>query len=102
VVGSTALTVQLGPERFKRALDQAFLELRKFIEGENGIVANIIGDAIFALFGVPTAHSDDSQRALRAAQACMRWTLGRGGAPVPLAGGSGGETGDVIGAPAAG
>ncbi|GGF40784.1 adenylate cyclase [Aliidongia dinghuensis] len=96
VVGSTALTVQLGPERFKRALDQAFLELRTIIDGEQGTVANTIGDAIFALFGTPAAHSDDPQRALRAAQACIRWAEMRGGAPVPLAVRIGLETGEVI------
>ena len=96
VVGSTALTVQLGPERFKRALDHAFLNLRKIIEGEGGTVANVIGDAIFALFGLPTAHPDDAQRALRTAHACMRWAEARGGASVPLAVRIGVETGEVL------
>jgi class 3 adenylate cyclase len=96
VVGSTALTVQLGPERFKRALDQAVRELTTIIEGENGTVANVIGDAIFALFGTPKAHPDDPQRALRAAQACIRWAEWRGAAPVPLAVRIGVETGEVI------
>jgi class 3 adenylate cyclase len=96
LVGSTALTVQLGPERFKRALDQAFYELRTIIEAENGTVANVIGDAIFALFGVPASHRDDPQRALRAAQACVRLTEGRSGAPIPLAVRIGVETGEVI------
>ena len=36
IVGSTALIVQLGSERFKRALDQAFLTLRAVIEAEGG------------------------------------------------------------------
>jgi class 3 adenylate cyclase len=84
------------PYRLKRALDQAFLELRTFIEGENGTVANVVGDAIFALFGVPTAHADDPHRALRAAQACIRWAEGRGEAPVPLAVRIGVETGEVV------
>src|SRR5215470_8512952 len=96
VVGSTALTVQLGPERFKRALDQALFELRAIIEGENGTVANVIGDAIFALFGAPTAHPDDPQRALRAAQACIRWADERGGPTIRLAVRIGVETGEVI------
>ena len=77
VVGSTALIVQLGSERFKRALDQAFPALRAVIEAEGGSVGTSIGDAIFALFGVPAAHPDDPQRALRAAQACIRWSEAR-------------------------
>jgi len=96
VVGSTALIVQLGSERFKRALDQAFLALRAVIEAEGGSVGTSIGDAIFALFGVPAAHPDDPQRALRAAQACIRWSEARDSASVPLAVRIGVETGEAI------
>ena len=96
VVGSTALIVQLGPERFKRALDQAFRGLRENIEGEGGSVGTFIGDAIFALFGVPVARPDDPQRALRAAQACIRWSEARERMSVPLAVRIGVETGEAI------
>jgi class 3 adenylate cyclase len=73
LVGSTALTVTLGAERLKRRLDQAFAELSAIITAESGIVEKYIGDAIHALFGVPLAHPDDPQRALRAAHACVQW-----------------------------
>lgn len=96
VVGSTALIVQLGSERFKRALDQGFLALRTLIEAEGGSVGTSIGDAIFALFGVPAAHPDDPQRALRAAQACIRWSEASGTTSVPLAVRIGVETGEAI------
>src|SRR5262252_10232449 len=96
IVGSTALMVQLGPERLKRALDQAFGQLRTVIEAEGGTVANVIGDAIFAIFGIPLSQPDDPQRAMRAAQACIRWAERRRGAPVPLAVRIGVETGEVI------
>src|SRR5919108_2037667 len=76
VVGSTALTVKLGPERLKRALDRAFAELAPIVEGEGGTVEKYVGDAIHALFGAPIAHADDPQRALRAARGCVRWTEG--------------------------
>jgi class 3 adenylate cyclase/tetratricopeptide (TPR) repeat protein len=74
IVGSTALTVALGPERLKRALDRAFGELAGIIAAEGGTVEKYVGDAIHALFGAPIAHADDPQRALRAAQGCVRWT----------------------------
>jgi class 3 adenylate cyclase/tetratricopeptide (TPR) repeat protein len=74
VVGSTALTVALGPERFKRDLDRAFGELAALIAAEGGTVEKYVGDAIHALFGAPIAHADDPQRALRAARSCVRWT----------------------------
>ena len=96
VVGSTALIVQLGPERFKRALDQAFRGLREVIEAEGGSVGTFIGDAIFALFGVPVARPDDPERALRAAQACIRWSEARERMSVPLAVRIGVETGEAI------
>jgi class 3 adenylate cyclase len=62
VVGSTALTRELGPERVKRALDRAFGELAALIAAEGGTVEKYIGDAIHALFGVPATHPDDLQR----------------------------------------
>ena len=71
VVGSTTLTLELGPERVKRALDRAFNELATLIAAEGGTVEKYIGDAIHALFGVPATHPDDPQRALRAADACV-------------------------------
>ena len=77
IVGSTALTVALGPERVKRRLDQAFTDLSAIVAAEGGIVEKYIGDAIHALFGVPLAHPDDPQRALRAAHACVLWAAGQ-------------------------
>jgi class 3 adenylate cyclase len=74
VVGSTALTVELGSERLKRTLDRAFAELAAIINGEGGTVEKYVGDAIHALFGAPIAHADDAGRALRAARACIQWT----------------------------
>ena len=41
--------------------------MRREIEAEGGIVEKFIGDAVVAVFGVPTAHEDDPTRALRAA-----------------------------------
>jgi adenylate cyclase len=75
VVGFTALTQTLGAERVKRALDRAFAELAALIAAEGGTVEKYIGDAIHALFGVPATHPDDPQRALRAADACVRWAV---------------------------
>lgn len=76
IVGSTDLTVRLGPERQKRALDAAFSELKDRIVAEGGTVEKYIGDAVYALFGAPVAHADDPLRALRAALACRSWAAG--------------------------
>src|SRR5262249_24696222 len=47
-------------------LDSYFATLRREIEAEGGTVEKFIGDAVVAVFGVPTAHEDDPTRALRA------------------------------------
>src|SRR5688500_12508488 len=75
VVGSTDTTVRLGPERVQRLLANAFDTLAPIVEGEGGIVEKYVGDAIFALFGVPASHADDAVRALRAARACLDWSV---------------------------
>ena len=95
VVGSTTLTLELGPERVKRALDRAFGELAALITAEGGTVEKYIGDAIHALFGVPATHPDDPQRALRAARACVAWAA-TVHTSVPLAVRAGVETGEAI------
>ena len=76
IVGSTDLTVRLGPERQKRALDAAFSELKERIVAQGGTVEKYIGDAVYALFGAPIAHADDPLRALRAALDCQAWAAG--------------------------
>jgi class 3 adenylate cyclase len=96
VVGSTELTVALGPERLKAALDQAFAELRAVIEGEGGTVEKYIGDAIYALFGAPIAHPDDPERALRAAAGARTWAAARASAEIPFGVRVGLETGEAI------
>jgi class 3 adenylate cyclase len=96
VVGSTELTVELGPERLKAALDGAFAELREVIEGEGGTVEKYIGDAIYALFGAPTAHPDDPERALRAAAGARTWAAARASAEIPFGVRVGLETGEAI------
>src|SRR5438046_1839091 len=70
VVGSTDMTVSLGPERMKRALERAFADLDEILRQHGGTIEKYIGDAIFVIFGAPAAHTDDPERALRAAIAC--------------------------------
>ena len=44
-----------------------FAEMRTVIERHGGSVEKYIGDAIMAVFGIPTVHEDDALRAVRAA-----------------------------------
>ncbi len=67
LVGFTSMGEAADPEEFKHLIDQCFQRLVADITAFGGTVDKIIGDAILALFGAPTAHEDDPERALRAA-----------------------------------
>ena len=95
IAGSTELTVALGSERMQRLLAGVFDELSTIVEEHGGIVEKFIGDAIFALFGAPTAHVDDPLRALRTAEACAERVRSRP-REVDIALRVGVETGEVL------
>jgi class 3 adenylate cyclase/tetratricopeptide (TPR) repeat protein len=67
VSGSTGLGERLDPETLKEVMDAYFEAMKRAIEWAGGTVEKFIGDAVMAVFGVPTAHEDDATRALRAA-----------------------------------
>src|SRR5437773_8332057 len=69
VAGSTSIGERLGPERSKFLFDDVVSLMREEVERLGGTVAQLTGDGVLALFGAPTAHEDDSQRAVRAALA---------------------------------
>ncbi len=67
LVGYTALSEHLDPERVKRLIDASFERLIADITAFGGRVDKVLGDGILALFGAPVAHEDDADRAIRAA-----------------------------------
>jgi class 3 adenylate cyclase len=67
VVGSTAMGEDLDPEDVRALLGRLFSIATDAIEQHGGRVEKFIGDAIMAVFGLPTAHEDDADRALSAA-----------------------------------
>src|ERR1700694_456571 len=67
VVGSAALGHQHDPEVVWSALKQAFAELQQVLQTHGASVEKLMGDAVMAVFGVPTVHDDDAERAVRAA-----------------------------------
>jgi class 3 adenylate cyclase/tetratricopeptide (TPR) repeat protein len=72
VTGSTALGERLDPELFRRVMARYFEAARTCVERHGGTVEKFIGDAVMAVFGVPTVHEDDALRALRAAAELRR------------------------------
>ena len=69
LVGFTSRAEQLDPEDVRAVLEPYHARLRTELERRGGTVEKFIGDAVMALFGAPTAHEDDPERAIRAALA---------------------------------
>jgi class 3 adenylate cyclase/tetratricopeptide (TPR) repeat protein len=67
IVGFTALSETLDPERVKILVDEMFDRLAADIVSFGGNVDKVVGDGIVALFGAPVSHGDDAERAVRAA-----------------------------------
>ena len=67
LVGHTELVTRLDPEDWRALLQRYFAAMVQPIQRYGGTVEKFIGDAIFAVFGVPRAHEDDAARAVRAA-----------------------------------
>jgi class 3 adenylate cyclase len=73
LVGFTSRAEQLDPEDVRALLSPYYSHLREELEHFGGTVEKFIGDAVMALFGAPTAHEDDPERAVRAALAIRDW-----------------------------
>ena len=67
LVGFTAMGEQADPEDVDACLRSFGALAREVIERYGGSVEKFIGDAVVGVFGVPTVHEDDSERAVRAA-----------------------------------
>lgn len=67
IEGFTQLAERIDPEEVQTLLNEFFAGAIAIIEQYDGTVDNIIGDEILAVFGVPVAHENDPDLALRAA-----------------------------------
>src|SRR4051794_7868013 len=70
--GSTALGETLDSEALREVMSRYFDAMRTEIERHGGLVEKYIGDAVMAVFGLPTLHEDDALRAVRAAHGMRR------------------------------
>ena len=66
LVGFTTLAESRDPEEVRELLSRYFAECRTVIGRYGGVVEKFIGDAVMAVWGVPVAHEDDAERAVRA------------------------------------
>jgi class 3 adenylate cyclase/tetratricopeptide (TPR) repeat protein len=66
LVGFTATSESADPEDVDKMLAAYFEMARVRIESFGGVVEKFIGDAVVGVFGVPAAHEDDAERAVRA------------------------------------
>jgi class 3 adenylate cyclase/ATP/maltotriose-dependent transcriptional regulator MalT len=71
LVDSTALVAGADPEVARRRVTQFFERVSHCVTTHGGIVEKFAGDAVLAAFGVPQAHEDDAERAIRAALAML-------------------------------
>ena len=73
LVGSTTIGERLEAETFRAIQTRYFTTVRAVIERYGGTVEKYIGDAVMAVFGLPTLHEDDALRAVRAAADLVPW-----------------------------
>ena len=71
LVDSTALVTGADPEVVRRRVQTFFDRVSHCVTMHGGIVEKFAGDAVMAAFGIPQAHEDDAERAVRAGLAIL-------------------------------
>jgi class 3 adenylate cyclase/tetratricopeptide (TPR) repeat protein len=87
LVGSTKLSAQIDPERYRMVISAYYRAVSEELESLRGRAYNFAGDAVVGVFGIPRVHDDDALRAVRAGLALVERTGQVGerlGLPVPL------------------
>src|ERR1700690_2194829 len=71
LAASTELVAAADPEVVRRRVARFFDQVSHCIVTHGGTVEKFAGDAVMAAFGIPLAHEDDAERAVRAALATL-------------------------------
>jgi class 3 adenylate cyclase/tetratricopeptide (TPR) repeat protein len=98
LVSFTALAEHRDPEEVRELLSGYFNLARGVVERHGGTVEKFIGDAVMAVWGTPTSHEDDAERAVRAALELLTAVRGLGFAIQARAGVLTGEAAVTLGA----
>ncbi|HEV8054078.1 MAG TPA: adenylate/guanylate cyclase domain-containing protein, partial [Candidatus Limnocylindrales bacterium] len=78
LVGFTPFAEERDAEAVRDTLDRYFAIARLAVERHGGTIEKFIGDAVMAVWGTPTAHEDDAERAVRAAMELLDSVPGLG------------------------
>ena len=78
LVGFTPFAEERDAEQVRETLDRYFGIARLAVERHGGTIEKFIGDAVMAVWGTPTAHEDDAERAVRAAMELLDGVNGLG------------------------
>ncbi len=84
IVGFTPLSESRDAEDVRELLSEYFAQCRTIVARYGGTIEKFIGDAVMAVWGVPVAHEDDAERAVRAGLELVHAIAGMGediGAP---------------------
>ncbi len=98
LVGFTPFAEERDAELVRETLDRYFGIARLAVERHGGTIEKFIGDAVMAVWGTPTAHEDDAERAVRAAMELLDGVQGLGSDIQARAGIVTGEAAVTIGA----
>ena len=67
IAGYTAMSEKMDPEQVRDILNKCFARVAGIVKKYGGTIDKYVGDEVMALFGVPVAHENDAERALRSA-----------------------------------
>ena len=71
LVDSTVELARTDPEVVRLRINRFFDQVEHCVVSHGGIVEKFAGDAVMAAFGIPQAHEDDAERAVRASLAIL-------------------------------
>ncbi len=65
--GFSAISESMPPEQVVEMLNIYLEDMTRVIDSHNGTINELMGDGLLIVFGAPTGHSDDAQRAMACA-----------------------------------